>query len=113
MKAANEGLRFLLELVLVGAFAWFGWWLGGNPVVSVVLAVLFVAVFAVTWGLFAAPKRRFATPGWVPGAMFVGYGLLAAAALVVGGHAVWAAVLAVLVVVNEAARLAGLEVVDR
>ena len=113
MRVLNEVLRFVLECVLIGVFAWFGWWLGDSLLTSLLLSVAFVLVFALTWGGFAAPKRRFATPSWVPGVMFVGYGVLAVAALVVMGFGGAGVVLAVLVLVNEIARLAGLEVADR
>ena len=51
------------------------------------------------------------TPGWVPGAMFLGYAVLAAAALAIGGHAKAGLLLVVVAVANEGMRLAGLQLV--
>jgi uncharacterized protein DUF2568 len=53
VKAANLGLRFLLELCLLAALAYVGLQL--NVVLSVVLPV----AAAVVWGLFVAPRARF------------------------------------------------------
>lgn len=53
MKAANLGLRFLLELCLLAALAYVGLQL------SIVLAVLLPVVVALVWGLFVAPRARY------------------------------------------------------
>lgn len=53
MRAANLGLRFLLELCLLAALAYVG------LQVSIVLAVLLPVVVALIWGLFVSPKARF------------------------------------------------------
>jgi hypothetical protein len=53
VRAANLGLRFLLELCLLAALAYVG------LQVSVVLAVLLPVVVALIWGLFIAPRARF------------------------------------------------------
>jgi Protein of unknown function (DUF2568) len=61
VKAANLGLRFLLELCLLAALAYVG------LQVSVVLAVVLPVAAAVIWGLFVSPKARFALPSswWI------------------------------------------------
>ena len=53
MKAANLGLRFLLELCLLAALAYVGLQL------SLVLSVVLPLVAAALWGLFVAPRARF------------------------------------------------------
>ena len=110
---ANDGLRFFIELAIIVVFGWFGWWLGSSVVESAVIAVLLVALAGAVWASFAAPRRRFKTPGWVPGVMFLIYGALAAAALVAMDRSKLAMLLVVLVIANEGARLLGLEVVNR
>ena len=61
MKAANLGLRFLLELCLLAALAYVG------LQASVVLAVVLPVVAAVLWGLFVSPKSRYplSLPWWL------------------------------------------------
>jgi hypothetical protein len=56
VKAANLGLRFLLELCLLAALAYAG------LQVSVVLAFLLPVVVALIWGLFVSPMARFPLP---------------------------------------------------
>ena len=113
LKALNETLRFVIEVALVAVAFWVGYGLGANFLSGVATGALLAVLFAVVWGLFAAPKRRFATPAWVPSVMFLGFGALAVWALAADGRTQLAAVLGVLVVANEGARLSGLEVVNR
>jgi hypothetical protein len=82
VKAANLGLRFLLELCLLAALAYVG------VQVNVVLAVVFPVVAAVVWGLFVSPKARYplSLPLWV-GVQVVLFGL-AAIGLILAGS-VW------------------------
>jgi Protein of unknown function (DUF2568) len=91
VRAANDGLRFLLELGLLTAAAYWGWHEGTGwwRWVLVILAPLAVAA---AWGRFLAPKSnaRVADP-WrlvIEVLLFGG----AAAALVRSGQPVWAAV---------------------
>jgi hypothetical protein len=62
MRAANLGLRFLLELVMLAGLAVGGWEIGG-----VVLAIAAPAAAVVLWALFVAPKasRRLTDPAKV------------------------------------------------
>ena len=58
----NELLAFLLELV---AFAWLAVWgfhVGDNTAVHLVLGVGVPAAAIVAWGMFAAPRARFPLP---------------------------------------------------
>ena len=58
MRAAILGLRFVLELCLLGAFAVGGWTLAGGGIVGVLLAVFEVVVVATIWGVWIAPRSR-------------------------------------------------------
>ena len=79
MKAANLGLRFLLELCLLAALAYVG------LQVNVVLCVLAPGVAAVIWGLFVSPKARFPLPlGWWVGVQIVLFGAAVAGLIAVG-----------------------------
>jgi hypothetical protein len=53
VKAANLGVRFLLELCLLAALAYVG------LQVNVVFAVVFPILAAVAWGMFVSPKARY------------------------------------------------------
>ncbi|MFZ3496904.1 YrdB family protein [Streptomyces sp. 5.8] len=59
---ANEGLAFLLELLALGLLAWWGFTRDIGRVGSIALAVAAPLAAAVLWGMFAAPKARFAVP---------------------------------------------------
>lgn len=96
----NEGLAFLLELLVLVVLAWWGFsrdvgWAG-----SLGLAVAAPAAAAVLWGLFAAPKSRFTVPlaaQLVVKAVVFGAAALALVALGQRQPALW---FAVAVVVN-------------
>jgi len=44
VKAANDGVRFLVELAIIAVFGWFGWWLGDSALAGALIAVLLVAL---------------------------------------------------------------------
>lgn len=96
MKAANLGLRFLLELCLLAALAYVG------LQVSVVLAVLLPVVVALIWGLLVSPKARFpvSLPWWV-GIQVVLFGG-AAVGLIAAGSTVLGVVFGLVVATNLA-----------
>ena len=55
LKAANLGLKFLLELAAIAAFAY--WGASHSPVVlAVILAIVLPALFIAAWGIWAAPR---------------------------------------------------------
>jgi hypothetical protein len=66
MKAANLGLRFLLELAALASVGWWGWHVGGSTPGRLALAVVLPVAVAIVWGLFIAPKARFhvSKPVW-------------------------------------------------
>ena len=63
MRQANDGFRFVLELVLLAAVAYWGWW-EGRGVWSWVLVVAAPLAVALVWGRVLAPKstHRVADP---------------------------------------------------
>ena len=64
-KAVNLLLAFLVELVALGIFAWWGWATGGTTPVRLLLAIGLPVLTAVLWGLFAAPTAsRGQVPRW-------------------------------------------------
>ncbi|HEY6526909.1 MAG TPA: DUF2568 domain-containing protein [Solirubrobacteraceae bacterium] len=100
LKAANLGVKFLLELAAFAAFAWWGGTVG-HGVVSVVIAIAAPALAVVVWGRWAAPRapRRLAVARRVPLELAV----FALAAVAIGTVSVIAGVvLAVAVAINAA-----------
>jgi hypothetical protein len=102
MRAANLGVRFLLELCLLAALAVVGWQVGGPVPLQLFLAVLLPAVAASLWGLWVAPRatNRLADP-----ARFVVEALLfavASAGLALVGHPLLGGLLAAAYAVNVA-----------
>jgi hypothetical protein len=102
MRAANLGVRFLLELCMLAALALVGWRLGGPVVLQVLLAGLLPAVAATLWGLWVAPRatQRLADPARfaVEAVLFA----VASAGLALVGHPVLGGVLATAYAVNVA-----------
>ena len=98
-KWGNLLLAFLVELVALGIFAWWGWDAGSSTVLSVLLAIALPAVTAVLWGLFAAPTAKRGTPAVRWAVKVVVFGL-AGAALWSLGHPLLAVVFVVVVAAN-------------
>ncbi|MEV3931175.1 YrdB family protein [Streptomyces sp. NPDC049944] len=98
--AANEMLAFVLELVAIGALAWWGLTVPEGVAASVALGVGTPAAAVVLWALFAAPRARFPLP--LAGVLAVKTVVLGsgAAAVYGTGHPVAAVVLAVVLVAN-------------
>jgi hypothetical protein len=99
-------VRFLLELCLLGALAWWGFETGDGAVAQVLLGVGAPVVAAVVWGMFIAPKARYP----VPLAVWIGLQVVLFGAAALGLAAVastgLAVVFAVVVVLHGAAMAA-------
>jgi hypothetical protein len=101
MRAVNLGLRFALELCALAALAYGGWHVPGPIWLRILVAAGLPLAAALVWGRWVAPKasRPLAdplrlVPEWV---VFGG----ATVALTVTGHAILAALLAVLAAANR------------
>ena len=101
MRAANLGLRFILELAAIAATAYWGFTTASGTT-SVLLGLAAPALVIVVWGLFVSPKRTFDLPQplrfGIELAVFAG----AAVALAAAGRTALAIVLAVLALVSGA-----------
>lgn len=95
LRAANLGLRFLLELGLLAAFALWGAHAGGASV-----AVAAPLAAAVLWGMVLSPKARVPSPAWVRVSLEVLLFGAAAAGLAADGHAVAGAIFGVVALAN-------------
>ncbi|RAS30481.1 uncharacterized protein DUF2568 [Streptomyces avidinii] len=98
--AANEVLAFVLELVAIGALAWWGFTAPEGAAASAALGIGTPAAAVALWGLFAAPRARFSLP--LPGVLVVKALVLGggAAAVYGTGHPVAAWVLAAVTAAN-------------
>jgi hypothetical protein len=101
MRGFNLGLRFVLELCALAALAYGGWHLPGPVWSRVLSAVALPLVAAVIWARWVAPKASHPIPDpqrlipeWI---VFGG----AVVALILTGHPILAAALAVLAAVNR------------
>jgi len=101
LNDANLALKFVLELLAIAAFAYWGASLDG-VLVSVIVGIAAPASAAALWGLFAAPRssRRLPTRARVPFELGV-FALAAGGLLAVDWTAV-AVVFALVVIVNAA-----------
>jgi hypothetical protein len=100
MSAANLALAFFLELAMLGAFGYWGFWIGKTGMAKVGLGIGIPLLVAVMWGIFMAPRssRR------LQGAAYLALKLvlfgLAVAALILAGSPALGIVFGVLVVIN-------------
>ena len=100
VKAANLAMKFLLELVAIGALGYWGA-TAGRGALAVMLAIAAPAAAIAVWGLFAAPraKRRLPVLARVP--LELGVFGLAAASLAAAGSLGVAVAFSVLVIANS------------
>jgi hypothetical protein len=109
MKAvehANQALTFFLELAVYASVIGWSFRSSSSTTVKVIVAVAGVAVLAVTWGLFAAPKASMPLHGAALVAFEIAWFSVGVAACWSSGLRRWAVVLAVLLAVNGALRAA-------
>jgi hypothetical protein len=90
---------FLCELLALAAFAWFGFALDAPVWLRALAGFGLPIAVAVVWGLFAAPRARFALPGKAVVAIKSAVYVLAALAVVAVGHPVLAVVCLLVVAV--------------
>lgn len=99
LKAANLGLKFLLELGAIAAFAY--WGASRSPVIlAVTLAIAVPAVFVAAWGIWAAPRSPRRLPRQTRVSFELGCFTLAAVALLAAGATVAGIAFAVVAAVN-------------
>ncbi len=97
LRAANLGLRFLLELALLAAVAYWGLQTQGAA-----LAVVMPVVFATVWGTFLSPKAKVALPRQVRLALELVVFALGVAALFSAEATALGVAFAAVVALNEA-----------
>ena len=102
IKAANLGLRFLLELCALAALAYWGAQVGRGVLLKLVLGIGAPLVAAVVWGTFVAPKAIVPAPTPVRILIEVVIFGLAALGLAATDRPLLAWVLVVVFVINDA-----------
>jgi hypothetical protein len=100
LKNANLGLAFLLELVALGSFAYWGFNASGSSVLNIVLGVGTPILAIVLWGVFAAPRSERRLRGSAYLAFKVVFFALAILALIAAGSITLGLIFAVVFVIN-------------
>jgi hypothetical protein len=59
MKSIVFGMFFLLELIAIAAFSYWGYGIKAGLVVKILLAIAMPLVVIVIWGLYLAPKASY------------------------------------------------------
>ncbi|MEQ9442509.1 MAG: YrdB family protein [Cyclobacteriaceae bacterium] len=101
LKYTNQILMFVVELIMVGSFSYFGYQKGNTTLMKYGLAIVIPAIAILLWGYWAAPKstHRLSMPylALFRGIMF----LVAAYFLYQCNHPKFATILAILSVINQ------------
>ncbi len=100
LKFLNLALRFLLELCMLAALAYWGYHIGDSLLMKLVLALGAPLVAAVVWGAFIAPRawRRLTDPARL--LLELVLWVAAALALAAAGQPTLAVLFAVVVAAN-------------
>lgn len=106
VRAANLGLRFLLEMAALAVLFWWGietgstWWQRGALGAGAALAA------AIAWGLFVSPRARVRGPRWLPLAVEIAVFGCAAAALANLGYSMAAIGFGAIAILSRAVKAA-------
>ncbi len=101
LKGANLALAFLLEVVTLIAFAFWGWTVGSNGAIRLLLVIAVPVIAAVVWGAFLSPKPEIQLPDVIVALAQVGFFALAVLALWASGHHVASLVTAAVLALNR------------
>ena len=102
LKTLNLALRFLLELLALGSFAYWGIQSGEGPALKIVLGIGLPVLAAAFWGSLVAPKARFGGSRGVRLLLGLVVFLIAAAVWIALGHASVGILYGLVTVVNTA-----------
>ena len=58
LRAINAGIAFALELAMLAAFAYWGYWVGEGVIIRWALAIGLPLVAIVLWSLLFAPRAQ-------------------------------------------------------
>ncbi len=101
LKGTNLAVAFLLEIVALVAFAFWGWTMGSNDVTRLLLAIALPVVAALLWGAFLSPKPEFQLPFAIVMFAQFAFFVLAVFALWGSGHPLAAVVTAAVLLINR------------
>jgi hypothetical protein len=99
-RTINEAIRFLLELCMLAAFAYWGATTGGSTAVNVLLATAAPVAAAAVWGIWCAPRSDHRLPPRRRIPLELLLFALAAAALAAAGATTLAVIFAVAAAAN-------------
>jgi len=102
LQNANLALAFLLELVAIASFAYWGFTVSDSTILNIVLGIGTPIVAIVLWGIFAAPKSERRLKGSAYLIFKVVFFVLAIAALIAAGSVTLGVIFAVVFAVNTA-----------
>ncbi|MFL5758937.1 MAG: YrdB family protein [Thermomicrobiales bacterium] len=100
LKAANSGLRFLLELCALASLCYWGFHTGDSTAADIVLGIGAPLLMAIIWGIFVSPRARVRLPSFPKFVLGVVILVLAAVALSNAGFPGLAIAFEVLIAVN-------------
>jgi hypothetical protein len=83
MRSAALGLRFLLELALLAALAFWGFTTPDGALLKILLGVGAPVLAAAVWGMFLSPRAAMRVPG--PRLVILEMALFAVAAMALSG----------------------------
>ena len=101
LKGMNLALSFLLELIMLFAYGYWGFSTGSSNLVQWILGLGVPAIAIIIWSIYNAPmsKRRLPrTPRTILEVLMFGLGALL---LALAGQSQWAIVFVVLIVINQ------------
>jgi len=101
LRAANLGLRFVLELCMLAALAYWGFRNGDGTLRHVIVGIGAPLLAAIFWGLFLSPKATFTLALPVKLAFEIVVFALAIVALYASGQHLLAIIFAIVAIVSR------------
>lgn len=101
LRGANLGLRFILELCMLAALAYWGFRSGTGTLRHVVLGIGAPLLAAIYWGFFISPKAKFSLAAPVKLALEIIVFAVAILALYASGQHLLAIIFAIIAIVSR------------
>ena len=101
LKGINLALAFLLELVMLFAFGYWGFQTGDSAVVHWLFGLGLPIIAIIIWSIYNAPQSKRRLPRTPRTILEVVMFALAALALVAAGQTTWGIIFIVVVLINQ------------
>lgn len=101
MSLLNSGIRFILEICMIAAVGYWGFYFGSTTVMKWILGIGVPILFMFIWGMFGSPAAPFKLEGLAHMTLEITLFVVAALALLFSQHPLLAGILFITAILNR------------